>query len=148
MNRSMENRTTRKFIPSDRSISLIYWLFLIIVAIFGAILSCLKGHFQAMGNNQHFDMIQNLLLIVLGSSQIIAIFCFVKYGRLLVSLLNETVQLSDANDYKNNPTALVSLNRYKLYLTKVNIISDMYSIYIYFLENFFLMKNFFFFEYN
>jgi hypothetical protein len=58
---------------------------------------------------------------MLAISQLIGVFCFIRYGRLLVSLLNDTVRLRGANDHKNNPTMLAKLSRYNTYLRKVNI---------------------------
>ena len=117
-NDNLINQATHKFIPSNKSITIIYWSFVIIVGSLGLIFSCLKGYFQKIGNDHYFDICQNLLLALFGFSHICEVYCFIKYGKLLVGLLNESVELLEGND---SPSILSMLNQYKTYLKKVNI---------------------------
>ncbi|CAG8666434.1 1954_t:CDS:2, partial [Acaulospora colombiana] len=83
----------QQFIPSERSITLLYWTFVLATSIL------------------------TLILSVLRATQSISILCFIKYGRLLVKLLEGSVRLSGVSDLVS-PVNITSFEKYKVYVTK------------------------------
>ncbi|CAG8754575.1 6809_t:CDS:2, partial [Gigaspora margarita] len=88
-----DHLTANRFIPNINSVTIIYWTYTIVIFSYTLILSILKGYFQGTGEENPFNIVYTLLNIGLGISDVLGIVCFIKYGRLIIKLLDESATL-------------------------------------------------------
>ncbi|GBB95127.1 hypothetical protein RclHR1_02480026 [Rhizophagus clarus] len=91
-----------KFIPTYHSVLFIYWIFVITVGLLVIILSYLRGYFQGKNDRNNLIISQAFLLIILSISNIVFNLCLFKYGRFLVVLTQESVNLTNGRDEAYN----------------------------------------------
>ncbi|RIA84501.1 hypothetical protein C1645_784004 [Glomus cerebriforme] len=110
-NRLDNNCKPTKFIPAYRSVLLLYWTYIIIFGVIILVLSCLRGYFMQIQDERSFKICQGCLLITLSIANVACNLCLIKYGRLLVVLTQETVNMMSGGE------------NFKAYLKKLKIIN-------------------------
>ncbi|CAG8456465.1 44423_t:CDS:2 [Gigaspora margarita] len=81
------------------------------------ILSILKGYFQMVDNELLFNIIQTTILIEYCGAYILGALCFIKYGRLVVKLLDESAKIMGLEDIRKSENKASRLVNYREYLT-------------------------------
>ncbi|CAG8671359.1 42004_t:CDS:2, partial [Gigaspora margarita] len=110
--------TANRFIPNIKSVFKIYWTYTIVILIYTLILSILRGYFQGIGERRSFNIAHSLLELGLGISDVLGVVCFIKYGRLIVKLLDESAILIGLADIKNSQRKASFLESYRVHLKK------------------------------
>ncbi|CAG8560114.1 7995_t:CDS:2 [Gigaspora rosea] len=105
-----DHLTANRFIPNINSVHIIYWTYTISTFSYTLIMSILKGYFQGTGEENPFNIVHTLLNIGLGISDILGIVCFIKYGRLIIKLLDESATLIGLVDPTGYTLAAISLD--------------------------------------
>ncbi|CAG8678579.1 14292_t:CDS:2 [Dentiscutata erythropus] len=113
-----DHLTANRFIPNPNSVLKVYWAFTIASFVCAIILSILKGYFQGTGKELPFSITYTLLAIQLGVSDVLGIVCFIKYGRLIIKLLDESATLMGLMDIKYSHHRASCLKNYSIYLKK------------------------------
>ncbi|KAF0553516.1 hypothetical protein F8M41_020245 [Gigaspora margarita] len=116
-----DHLTANRFIPNIHSVTIIYWTYTIAIFSYTLILSILKGYFQGTGEENPFNIVYTLLNIGLGISDVLGIVCFIKYGRLIIKLLDESATLIGLVDVRNSQHKAQFLKNYHTHLKKVYI---------------------------
>ncbi|RHZ84825.1 hypothetical protein Glove_74g271 [Diversispora epigaea] len=129
--RSTTNRDDNKskptsFIPNERSLATIYWTFIIIIGSTILLLTILRGYSIFIHNNDMNYIIYMIILFIIGISNIFIVLCFIKYGRLLFTLVNECVLITGGNDFRIEVQGQGEL--YKSYVNKLKILSFTLSV--------------------
>ncbi|KAF0553517.1 hypothetical protein F8M41_020246 [Gigaspora margarita] len=115
--------TANRFIPNIKSVFKIYWTYTIVILIYTLILSILRGYFQGIGERRSFNIAHSLLELGLGISDVLGVVCFIKYGRLIVKLLDESAILIGLADIKNSQRKASFLESYRVHLKKLKIMN-------------------------
>ncbi|KAF0559049.1 hypothetical protein F8M41_007020 [Gigaspora margarita] len=116
------------FIPKDSTVLKIYWTFIIIMITTSLILSILKGYFQMVDKELLFNIIQTTILIEYCGAYILGALCFIKYGRLVVKLLDESAKIMGLEDIRKSENKASRLVNYRTYLNKLKIMNFSLSI--------------------
>ncbi|CAG8548700.1 10347_t:CDS:2 [Acaulospora morrowiae] len=117
----------KHFIPGDRLIKLSYWAFVIITTNLTLISAILKGYYQTIGDEQGSSMFLSIFLAVIFAAEAITFACFIKYGRLLVELLNGSARLSGVSD-DISQESIVKFAKYKMYVTKMKLTNSILTV--------------------
>ncbi|CAG8515306.1 13493_t:CDS:2, partial [Dentiscutata heterogama] len=118
-----DHLTANRFIPNPNSMLKVYWTYTITTFVLTLILSILRGYFQGTGENTPFDITHTLLGVGLGISDVLGIVCFMKYGRLVIKLLEESATLIGLMDIRNSQRKTLCLEDYRIHLKKLKIIN-------------------------
>ncbi|RIB03429.1 hypothetical protein C2G38_2254986 [Gigaspora rosea] len=118
-----DHLTANRFIPNINSVHIIYWTYTISTFSYTLIMSILKGYFQGTGEENPFNIVHTLLNIGLGISDILGIVCFIKYGRLIIKLLDESATLIGLVDVRNSQYKAQFLNNYRIHLKKLKVMN-------------------------
>ncbi|RIB25167.1 hypothetical protein C2G38_531687 [Gigaspora rosea] len=116
------------FIPKDSTVLKIYWTFTIIMITTSLILSIFKGYFQMVDKESLFNIIQSIILIEYCIAYIIGALCFIKYGSLVVRLLDESTKLMGLEDIRKSESKASRLVNYRTCLNKLKIMNFSLSI--------------------
>ncbi|CAG8565471.1 6159_t:CDS:2, partial [Dentiscutata erythropus] len=107
-----DHLTANRFIPSPNSMLKIYWTYTITTFVLTLILSILRGYFQETGEDTSFNITHTLLGVGLGISDVLGIVFFMKYGRLVIKLLEESATLIGLMDIRNSQFKTLCLENY------------------------------------
>ncbi|KAF0553515.1 hypothetical protein F8M41_020245 [Gigaspora margarita] len=118
-----DHLTANRFIPNIHSVTIIYWTYTIAIFSYTLILSILKGYFQGTGEENPFNIVYTLLNIGLGISDVLGIVCFIKYGRLIIKLLDESATLIGLVDVRNSQHKAQFLKNYHTHLKKLKVMN-------------------------
>ncbi|CAG8470286.1 10657_t:CDS:2 [Scutellospora calospora] len=124
----VDHLTANRFIPSINSVYKVYWIYIILLTIICLTMSTLKGYFQKIGDETLFNLFQTLLATALGVSEALGAVCFIKYGRLVVKLINESATLVGLMDNRNSGNKNRYLESYRIHLKKLKIMNLSLSI--------------------
>ncbi|KAF0553513.1 hypothetical protein F8M41_020244 [Gigaspora margarita] len=117
-----DHLTANRFIPNINSTLKVYWTYTITAFVFTLILSILRGYFQKIGEEKSFNITHTLLGVALGISNVLGIVCFIKYGRLIIKLLDESATLLGLMDVRSSQQTLC-LENYRIHLKKLQIMN-------------------------
>ncbi|CAG8633980.1 5221_t:CDS:2 [Cetraspora pellucida] len=113
-----DHLTVNRFIPNINSVLKVYWAYVIFTFVFTSVLSIIKGYFQGTGEETPFDITHTLLGIGFGVSEVLGIVCFIKYGRLIIKLLDESTTLIGLMDIRHSQSTTLYLESYRAHLNK------------------------------
>ncbi|CAG8644104.1 18223_t:CDS:2 [Dentiscutata erythropus] len=122
------NLIVRQFIPNDNTVLTIYWTFTIAIIITSLILSILKGYFQMVDKESLFNIIQSTILIEYCIAYMLGGLCFIKYGRLVVKLLDESTKIMGLEDIRISESKALRLQSYRTHLNKLKVMNFSLSV--------------------
>ncbi|RHZ84829.1 hypothetical protein Glove_74g278 [Diversispora epigaea] len=119
-----QSKPTTSFIPNQRSLATIYWTFIITFSIIIFTLTSIRGYAVSTHKDNMNNTVSLIILFVIGISNISIVLCFLKYGGLLFTLINECALITGGKDFR----VRVQSELHKSYVNKLRILSSSITI--------------------
>ncbi|CAG8631648.1 1159_t:CDS:2 [Acaulospora morrowiae] len=87
----------------------------------------LKGYYQTIEDENGTTAFQSVFLAMLLIDETIILACFIKYGRLLVKLIDGSAQLYGVKEAVSSG-GIDKLARYKMYITKLKLTNTVITV--------------------